>query len=111
MPLTDSCEHICFFRHALALDERRVKFLPEYARGGESVLEEHSKPQTKKDTKAEAARPQSTVLPQNQNNPCETDTIRDRRQVHIKEVWFPGSHSDMCVHGFVLVHTADLCAI
>ena len=26
--------HVCFFRHALALDERRVKFLPEYAYGG-----------------------------------------------------------------------------
>ena len=22
--------HVCFFRHALALDERRVKFMPEY---------------------------------------------------------------------------------
>ncbi|KAH7881716.1 hypothetical protein F5I97DRAFT_1818595 [Phlebopus sp. FC_14] len=29
-----SCDHICFFRHALALDERRVKFLPEYVYGG-----------------------------------------------------------------------------
>lgn len=27
---------ICYFRHALALDERRVKFLPEYICGGES---------------------------------------------------------------------------
>ena len=26
--------HVCKFRHALALDERRVKFLPEYACGG-----------------------------------------------------------------------------
>ena len=26
--------HVCYFRHALALDERRVKFLPEYAYGG-----------------------------------------------------------------------------
>ncbi|KAJ8473042.1 hypothetical protein ONZ45_g16445 [Pleurotus djamor] len=26
--------HVCSFRHALALDERRVKFLPEYANGG-----------------------------------------------------------------------------
>ena len=26
--------HVCHFRHALALDERRVKFLPEYAYGG-----------------------------------------------------------------------------
>ncbi|KAK7036456.1 hypothetical protein VNI00_011653 [Paramarasmius palmivorus] len=35
LPLTTSgMKHVCFFRHALALDERRVKFLPEYARGG-----------------------------------------------------------------------------
>lgn len=34
LPGTDDPNHICFFRHALALDERRVKFLPEYARGG-----------------------------------------------------------------------------
>ncbi|KAH0833833.1 hypothetical protein J3R83DRAFT_10997 [Lanmaoa asiatica] len=33
---TTSCEHICYFRHALALDERRVKFLPEYVYGGQS---------------------------------------------------------------------------
>ncbi|EEC00075.1 hypothetical protein MPER_00063, partial [Moniliophthora perniciosa FA553] len=26
--------HVCFFRHALAIDERRVKFLPEFANGG-----------------------------------------------------------------------------
>lgn len=27
-------KHVCVFRHALALDELRVKFLPEYASGG-----------------------------------------------------------------------------
>ncbi|KAF9239482.1 hypothetical protein BU15DRAFT_46769, partial [Melanogaster broomeanus] len=37
LPCTTSpCEHICYFRHALALDERRVRFLPEYALGGRS---------------------------------------------------------------------------
>ena len=30
LPLTNSAKHICYFRHALALDERRVKFLPKY---------------------------------------------------------------------------------
>ncbi|KAJ7489000.1 hypothetical protein FB451DRAFT_1024675, partial [Mycena latifolia] len=30
LPLTSSARHICIFRHALALDERRVKFIPEY---------------------------------------------------------------------------------
>ncbi|KAL0572721.1 hypothetical protein V5O48_009246 [Marasmius crinis-equi] len=32
LPLTNSgMKHVCFFRHALALDETRVKFLPVYA--------------------------------------------------------------------------------
>ncbi|KAF8594399.1 hypothetical protein BDV93DRAFT_502060 [Ceratobasidium sp. AG-I] len=30
LPLTNQHQHIKYFRHALALDERRVKFLPEY---------------------------------------------------------------------------------
>jgi hypothetical protein len=29
-PGAELAENICFFRHALALDKRRVKFLPEY---------------------------------------------------------------------------------
>ncbi|KIK05052.1 hypothetical protein K443DRAFT_4064 [Laccaria amethystina LaAM-08-1] len=30
----DGMTHMCYFHHALALDERQVKFLPEYAHGG-----------------------------------------------------------------------------
>lgn len=30
----DGMKHVCLFRHALALDERRVKFLPEYVSEG-----------------------------------------------------------------------------
>ncbi|KAJ7441244.1 hypothetical protein FB451DRAFT_1058209 [Mycena latifolia] len=37
LPLTSSARHICTFRHALALDECRVKFLPEYVDGGSST--------------------------------------------------------------------------
>ncbi|KAG8710536.1 hypothetical protein FRC09_000082, partial [Ceratobasidium sp. 395] len=33
LPKTDECSHITHFRHALALDERRVKFLPEHVWG------------------------------------------------------------------------------
>ncbi|KZV61057.1 hypothetical protein PENSPDRAFT_316009 [Peniophora sp. CONT] len=44
----EGMKHVCFFRHALALDERRVKFLPEYACGGagpspRSVESNHTK--------------------------------------------------------------------
>ena len=35
----DGMKHVCYFRHALALDERRVKFLPEYALGGDGPFQ------------------------------------------------------------------------
>jgi len=37
LPLTNEHGHVCYFRHALALDERRVKFLPEYVCGSVSL--------------------------------------------------------------------------
>ncbi|KAG8795655.1 hypothetical protein FRC12_011627 [Ceratobasidium sp. 428] len=43
LPMTDKCGHITHFRHALALDECRVKFLPEHVQspktGGGSIKE------------------------------------------------------------------------
>jgi hypothetical protein len=60
--LPGNISDICFYRHALALDERRVKFLPDYAANSVS-------------------------------------TEKPGRSLHtpIKEVWFAGTHSDMCV--------------
>ncbi|THH17761.1 hypothetical protein EW146_g3118 [Bondarzewia mesenterica] len=61
--------HICIFRHALALDERRVKFLPEYASGG-------------------------VMLPEDEiRNASSNPTSRSLS--NIKEVWFIGTHSDI----------------
>ena len=45
---------VCFFRHALALDERQVKFIPEYAYGAQSLPARLLKP-TKPATAATAA--------------------------------------------------------
>ncbi|KAJ7441214.1 hypothetical protein FB451DRAFT_1441433 [Mycena latifolia] len=42
LPLTSSARHICTFRHALALDECRVKFLLEYVDGGGSTVSSNS---------------------------------------------------------------------
>ncbi|KAG2144048.1 hypothetical protein BD769DRAFT_1347915, partial [Suillus cothurnatus] len=36
LPSSDTCDHVRYFHQALALDERRVKFLPEYACRGMS---------------------------------------------------------------------------
>lgn len=73
LPSTDTCDHICCFRQGLALDERRVKFLPEYVYGGTSN------------------RPESQ-LAQPPNN-----AVKDVKEDNVKEVWFAGSHSDMYV--------------
>ncbi|KZP05250.1 hypothetical protein FIBSPDRAFT_1005663 [Athelia psychrophila] len=54
LPLIGRCDHVCFFRHALALDECRVKFMPECI-----------------------VKPDGPLPP------------------NAKEVWFPGSHSDV----------------
>ncbi|EGO04118.1 hypothetical protein SERLA73DRAFT_47031, partial [Serpula lacrymans var. lacrymans S7.3] len=68
LPFTITLDHICYFRHALALDERRVKFLPEYARGGVMVPSNSKEPRTENDVK---------LAPK------------------VKEVWFSGTHSDI----------------
>ncbi|KAK0199674.1 hypothetical protein DFS33DRAFT_183429 [Desarmillaria ectypa] len=66
LPLTTTAYHICTFRHGLALDERRVKFLPTYLAGGWTPnlqLDEYYNP--------------------------------DDKLTDVKEVWFVGSHSDV----------------
>jgi hypothetical protein len=74
LPSTDTCDHICYFRQALALDERRVKFLPEYVYGGMSD------------------RPKSRFV-----RPPGEDHAEDHVKDPVKEVWFAGSHSDVYV--------------
>ncbi|KAG1816717.1 uncharacterized protein BJ212DRAFT_1271296 [Suillus subaureus] len=83
LPSTDTCDHICYFRHALALDERRVKFLPEYVYGGMSD------------------RPKSQFVPPPKDEyRHKEDHAEDRVKDRVKEVWFAGSHSDTNVLNF-----------
>jgi uncharacterized protein (DUF2235 family) len=63
---TTGMQHVCVFRHALALDERRVKFLPEYVNGG--------------------------LGPECYSDSSER---MGERVGNVKEVWFSGTHSDM----------------
>jgi uncharacterized protein (DUF2235 family) len=78
LPLTDSCDHICYFRHALALDERRVKFLPEcilpLQHGLGRVTESDGEENVDANQKGKTKQPPN-----------------------VKEVWFAGSHSDVYV--------------
>ncbi|EIM79299.1 uncharacterized protein STEHIDRAFT_36800, partial [Stereum hirsutum FP-91666 SS1] len=71
---TSGMKHVCFFRHALALDERRVKFLPEYAYEGSAAPDQH------RQTDAESS------VDGNMHHDLVPQT---------KEVWFAGTHSDI----------------
>ncbi|KJA17498.1 hypothetical protein HYPSUDRAFT_192134 [Hypholoma sublateritium FD-334 SS-4] len=99
----DGMRHVCFFRHALALDERRVKFLLEFAYGGST--EPPTNPATKRawswkfwnsgtqpDSSSEAAKTE----PVDQHIPSKTGATKlERKRPHTLEVWFAGTHSDI----------------
>ena len=74
---TEVNDDICYFRHALALDERRVKFLPEYVRGGLSHDTNRQK-----------------IIG---STPKASEPSKSGVGVRVKEVWFAGCHSDMYV--------------
>jgi Uncharacterized alpha/beta hydrolase domain (DUF2235) len=99
----DGMKHVCYFRHALALDERRVKFLPEYAYGGSSkdLLKLGDKNSARvlhfsdSDLEGESRDNASPISNKETIDSSQTakETTGDRPQT--LEVWFAGTHSDM----------------
>ncbi|KZP29594.1 hypothetical protein FIBSPDRAFT_727289 [Athelia psychrophila] len=78
LPMTDEWKHIKIFRHALALDERRVKFIPECVMRTRH-LEKDGKPVNFDEKYTEVVTASGQKIP-----------VR-----RLKEVWFAGSHSDV----------------
>ncbi|KZP06946.1 hypothetical protein FIBSPDRAFT_841671 [Athelia psychrophila] len=78
LPMTDEWEHIGIFRHALALDERRVKFIPECVMRKEH-FDKRNKP----------------VNFDNESVNIFTASGEKIKVMRLKEVWFAGSHSDV----------------
>ncbi|OCH91837.1 WD40 repeat-like protein [Obba rivulosa] len=78
----DGMKHVCFFRHALALDERRVKFLPEYVNQGLSEPKAQISDRNVSDQVGNLSHTQSPGASRS-------------RSSHTKEVWFVGTHSDI----------------
>ena len=96
LPFTDKTDHVCFFRHALALDEGRVKFIPEYLsspvkpieygkHGSTSLIADKDSDETTGDS-----RPNSRIASGISKKSSQVETWRSA-----KEVWFSGSHSDV----------------
>ena len=94
---SSSAAHACHFRHALALDELRVKFMPEYfhemnsqTRGGKSKYIVTSLGGEHAATPASERR-ESTMS----GSGTDFSGGAKNKTTEIKEVWFAGSHSDV----------------
>lgn len=94
LPGTDDPEHICYFRHALALDERRVKFLPEYARGGVFLKEDTDQNSERRPSVGADGEDAGQPRDSTSKRPAEDDAGPSSHP-RVKETWFTGTHSDM----------------
>ena len=91
---SSSVEQACHFRHALALDERRVKFMPEY------FCEVNSWPNDKYIPPSAGVEPVASHASELRKSTISDEGTylygrKKSKSVDIKEVWFPGSHSDV----------------
>ncbi|KZP27354.1 hypothetical protein FIBSPDRAFT_730839, partial [Athelia psychrophila] len=98
LPGTTAPDNICYFRHALALDERRVKFLPEYARGGAGP---DFVPPANPNADAEG----------NGGSVVQSEPQNISAKPHIKETWFTGTHSDIGVPLLWMCYEAISCGL
>jgi uncharacterized protein (DUF2235 family) len=106
LPRTEETSHILTIRHALSLDERRVKFMPELYpdEGGKAV------PATEADEGQAAitSEGQLGLVAAQQADPTQAEGEAPKEQVAstesyavpvdsvaLKQVWMPGTHSDV----------------
>ena len=118
LPLTHATDHLCFFRHALALDECRVKFIPEYLDPSEQPTEESGHMPSEEKSSGKDGQSKGKSLGKTSQSSGQAKSLHNSdpgsnegktggneqktsnaetkyRKNRVKEVWFAGSHSDM----------------
>ncbi|KAG6375699.1 hypothetical protein JVT61DRAFT_3274 [Boletus reticuloceps] len=96
LSMFSSAPHACHFRHALALDEIRVKFMPEYFHEINSLIDDEKSKFIVTSPDVEYA--SSSTSERRESNPSVSGTDLSEGEGNtpdIKEVWFAGSHSDV----------------
>lgn len=107
---SSSAAHACHFRHALALDELRVKFMPEYFHEMNSLTDDGkyerviTSGEVKHVTSPTSERRESAVS----DDGIALFEGKEKTSDDIKEVWFAGSHSDVCVRLRTHSHNTDM---
>jgi len=95
----DGMKHVCYFRHALALDERRIKFLPEYTYGGSTQPQRCATMDGNHDVfdpnTQDAKKDDQRTGPSPTENLDVSDVKLQEEYPQSLEVWFAGTHSDM----------------
>ena len=98
---SSSAAHACHFRHALALDELRVKFMPEYFHEMNSQTNDGKQYITTsldvEHTATPASERREFTVSDNGANGTGLSGDKKNNPTDIKEVWFAGSHSDVWV--------------
>lgn len=93
---SSSAAHACHFRHALALDELRVKFMPEYFHEMNSQTNDgKSKYIVPSDAEHTATSPSEQCRSTITDSGTHVSGGSKKKTTEIKEVWFAGSHSDV----------------
>jgi hypothetical protein len=95
---TEGMEHVCYFRHALALDERRVKFLPEYVWQGSHLPDNMETAELTKEKGKEdgtGTNPPDTETAELTKEKGKEGGTGTEPQPKVKEVWFAGTHADV----------------
>ena len=91
-----SASHACHFRHALALDERRVELIPDYICQMNTRTDDVKSKYTVTIADVDHVASPANEGPESTASDVGTDSSdgRKTRTTEIKEVWFAGSHSD-----------------
>jgi uncharacterized protein (DUF2235 family) len=90
----EGMKHVCYFRHALALDERRVKFLPVYSYGGSIQPQRTDTRDESRDANNDDKRTRPLPTENRDASDLEVAELQGKHP-HTLEVWFAGTHSDM----------------
>jgi uncharacterized protein (DUF2235 family) len=92
-----SAPHACHFRHALALDERRVGFIPDYIHQMNTRTDDEKSKYIVTSSDIEHITSPANERRESTVSDVGTDCSEGRknRTTDIKEVWFAGSHSNV----------------
>lgn len=100
LPFANGSKAVTFFRHALALDERRARFVPEYWRMPDGEINIRSEIDDLRRAWGQHGDEDPVELEEMNSRlkreyPREANSPGGRSVLKQKEVWFMGCHSDV----------------